>query len=178
MGYGKGREFVIKNSKKISLFILFVAVVFFAFTVSREITGLTTNVEKIHENLEDAQNSVNFIMQERETCYSDLNYAQNSFNNCMNDLGSTESKLSLCTGEKADLQKAYDACQEQKKTAESLLEEKTSSYDELAKNSVTAICCSFSDSRSGVVKNWNIVNNNVVCSGNFTVNCTSGEVKR
>ncbi len=178
MGYGRGRDFVINNGKKISVFILFAGVVFSLFTVSRHITGLTTDVEKIQQNLEGAQDSVNFIMQERESCYSDLNYARDSFNNCQSDLGKANTNLNLCNVQKEDAQKSYSACLEDKKTAENRLVSKTSDYDELAKNSVRGLCCSFSDFQSGAIEQWSIKNNSIVCSGNFTVNCTSGEVKR
>lgn len=178
MAFGRGAEFVVRNSKKISLFILLIAAVFSAFTVSREVTGLTTRVDQISGNLGEVQDSANFIRQERESCYSDLSYAQGSFNSCQEGLNKTEGLLNLCKNDFGELRKSYDSCSEQKGAAEKLLEETLAAYEDLAKNSVTAICCSFSDVRSGEVKSWGISNNTIACSGNFTVNCKSGEISR
>lgn len=172
------RDFVVNHSKKISLFILFAGVVFSLFIVSRNVTGLTTGIEKTQENLGRAQDSINFLMQEREGCYGDLDYARNNFNNCQSSLGSASTSLNLCKGEKTELQQSYNTCTADKKTAQEQLSLKTSDYDDLARNYALDFCCSISDVNSGNVKNWAIINNSISCSGNFTINCTSGNITK
>ncbi|GEM_PF-3797746 len=172
------KDFVVNHSKKISLLILFAGVVFSLFIVSKNVTGLTTGIEKTQENLGHAQDSINFLMQEREGCYGDLDYARNNFNSCQSSLGSASTNLNLCKSEKTELQQSYNACIADKKNAQEQLSSKTTDYDELAKNSVRGLCCSYSDFQSGSMKNWAIVNNSISCSGNYTVNCTSGNVTK
>ncbi len=173
------RDFIVSHSKKISLFVLFVGVVFSLFVVSRNITGLTTGVEKIQENLVHAQDSVNFVMQERESCYGDLDYARGIFNSCQSNLVSANTNLNLCKSEKTELQQSYNTCAADKKNAQEQLSSKTADYDGLARNSAIDICCSISDVKSGIVRSWSITaKNGIECSGNFTINCTSGNVTK
>lgn len=175
---GRPHDFVISHSKKIAVFILFVGAVFSLFTVSKTVTGLTTDLEQVEEGLESAQSSFNFVAQEREGCLDELDSARSSYNSCSTELGKSTTNLNLCNAAKEEAQKSYSACLQDKQATEIKLAAKSADYDELARNSVRGLCCSFSDFQSGAVRQWSISNNTIVCSGNFTVNCTSGNVTK
>jgi septal ring factor EnvC (AmiA/AmiB activator) len=172
----KGKEFIINNSKKISLVILLLAIGFSLVNVNSSMTGLATGDEQILKNLERSQESVNFIIQEREGCLGELAFARDSFNTCQADLGSANANLDACNKDKETIKASLTSCQTEKTVAENQLAAEIVNYEELAKNSVTSICCSFSDFKAGTIKNWGIENNNIVCTGSSTVNCTSGEI--
>ncbi len=170
-----GREYVIKNGKKISLLILLIGFGFTFFILSSKMTGLAVG-DNAAQNIERSQESVNFLIQERETCFDDLGSARSSYNGCQSDLLLQGTKLDNCTQDLGAAENDLEACNLGKNLLETQLTKKIADYELLAKNSVTSICCSFSDYKSGAVKSWDISDNNILCSGSKTVNCTSGEV--
>jgi hypothetical protein len=170
-----GSDFLIKNSKKISLVILICAFAFSFFAMSSNITGMATAGNDTTQIIARSQDSVNFVMQERESCTNDLIVARDSYNSCQSDLIKEGENFAACNLEKTALQKSLSNCTDQKSSLEAELTKITSDFDELAKNSVASKCCLVSDVISGTIKTWSISNNNIQCIGEYKVNCTSGE---
>ena len=71
-----------------------------------------------------------------------------------------DSQLSSCSAEREDLKAKYEG--------------RADAFNNLVRNSVKAICCSFNDADAGITKNWGIVDNKIVCTGEYVVNCTTG----
>jgi hypothetical protein len=170
-----GREFVIKNRVKISLLILLLGFGFSFAAMNYKLTGMTVGNGDVEQNIVRSQESMNFLMQERETCFNDLNSARASYNGCQLDLVKEGNLFDECTAAKDIIETNYTVCQLSRDLLETQLTKKISDFDMLAKNSVTSICCSFSDFKAGTIKNWGIVDNNIQCTGDFKVNCTTGE---
>jgi hypothetical protein len=48
-------------------------------------------------------------------------------------------------------------------------------YIKIIKASVQTKCCSYDDVWTGTIKNWDLKDGKILCSGSYTVNCASGE---
>jgi hypothetical protein len=159
--------------------ILMIVLIIVALTVFSFVGGMTgymiyggeleSKVRKLEENLTFAQNRI-------DMCNKALSDVTNERDSCENNLSKTSSDLSVCGEERDELRGDYIKCLTEKDNVSSLYEKEKENYKELAGNSVQAICCSFSDLKSGMIKNWGIKENKIVCGeGEFTVNCATGE---
>lgn len=176
-----GRKFG-KRSKQLAVagvIILFVGTFYF---MGNTLTSYATYNKNLEMQLNNTQGQLLQEQEMKEQCEASLSAAKDGLNTCNADKIFTSAKLESCqnnvvqlnrnvnelTNKSSNLSSSLDAC---KNSYSSTLE----SYRQLARNSVKAICCSFGDVQSGAARNWNITNNNIVCSGNYTINCTSGE---
>ena len=162
-----------------AVIILFVGTFYF---VGNTMTGYVTYSESLEQQLNETHNKFLDMKAQYETCDAYLGNANSniaslntSLNACSTDMFSQKLAVTSCNNEKerlgrekSDLSTSLSSCRSEQVSS-------TESYKQLARNSVKAICCSFGDVQSGSVRNWNITNNSIVCTGNYTINCTTGE---
>ena len=115
-------------------------------------------VAKLNESLISAQNETSSIATQMST-------VQNSLSNCQNNLQGVQGNITSLQNVSLNLQTTLTSCQG------SLLD-----VNSTLQNSVRAVCCSFGDVEAGVSKNWQIFSDRIVCSGNSTVNCGTGQI--
>ena len=181
-GDGNVRAFFIKKARHIAVAAVVVFLIGSFYLVGKTITTYATYSKSLETELNDTQNALLQEQEQKEACESLLGTAQSSLGVCSSNLDSAKGSLNSCqnnvaqlsrdvntlSNKSASLSRSLDACNAEKDTS-------SQSHKQLARNSVRAICCSFSDTQSSVVRNWNVVNNSIVCSGGYTINCTSGE---
>ena len=181
-GSGERMHFFDKKGKHLAVaaaILLFIGTFYF---VGNTLTGYITYSRNLEQELNETHNELIDLKSEYEACSTDLTDANSgiaslnsSLNSCSADMFSQKLAVTSCNTEKNSL------IEEKKSLSSSLSScrnEQTSShesYRQLARNSVKAICCSFGDVQSSAIRNWNITNNSIVCTGNYTINCTSGE---
>lgn len=120
-------------------------------------TNLFNSLDKITD-LENRLQDSSGLLIECEGVKADLN----SYANELNAL------LTTCEGEKAEVEKNY---QDSLDTIADL----ENTRDTVIKKSARSVCCSFADVENSVIRNWTVVDNGVVCDGNHTINCGTGE---
>jgi len=157
-----------ENHKAICVAVLAVLLGIVAFSANSVITGFVTYNDELRGELNDYKSDFITMNQSYNECI-------NNINTCMNDLKTKCSTLQNCENEKIAavnqtkiMENNLNNCKEQKDAIQK-------NYTNILKDAVKAICCSVDDSINGAVKNWEIRDSKLVCTGNYTVNCTSGE---
>lgn len=168
-------QFIINNSRKISLVILLLAVSFVIFRAGNSITTLATYEEGVEETVQRTNEAVDFVRQEREQCYQELENTEAGLEACDFSLEKAELGVSVCNTARKDAEEGRNVCEAEKESAETQLQQEQENYKQVVKNTVRAICCSFNDVQQGTTREWGLEENKIVCSGSFTVNCGSGE---
>ena len=171
-----------KNSidiKKISIGIVAVLLLLVLFSVGKIVTGYATYTGSLETELNSAKEDLRIISAAREECAAELNTKSNIYGECSSNLQSAQSALTQCQQDfsalKTGSETSLNECRTELNSAKSLQSSVTASYSKLVKNSVKAICCTISDVDSAALKQWRIENYKIICSGNFTVNCATGE---
>jgi hypothetical protein len=125
---------------------------------------------------------VTYNENQKKVCENNLSVCATNLVTCNNDVVGIQNQLTTChndvtqANEKStDLQTMLNNCTDEKGILSTQTAEAITGYKILAKSSVKPICCSYSDAQSGSVKNWGIMSNFIVCDGNYTINCTTGE---
>jgi hypothetical protein len=94
---------------------------------------------------------------------SQLAAAQQLTTDCQGNVDMLKSNVSAMQSYNAIMQGKLSTCQSSLDSTNATL-----------RNSVAAVCCSYGDMQAGLVKNWQISNDRIVCSGASTVNCQTG----
>jgi hypothetical protein len=119
------------------------------------------------------------LKNEKKVCDDNLLACGNNLNSCSVAITDLQTQLSSCqenaNQKTTELQALLNNCTDEKGTLAAQAAAAIAGYKDLAKSSVKPICCSYSDMQTGAVHNWDILNNVVVCTGNYTINCTTGE---
>ncbi len=170
------------NSRHILIILVSVVLIFTFSTIASRITGFVLYSNDLELQLNETMKTLNILSREKAECSAALSTAGQNLDTCNSKLSSSNSFLVGCEKDLGDsrsyadnLNSLFSACDRERKDFSEKLVNKTSDYKEIVRNSVKAICCSFGDSAAGTARNWEITANQIVCSGNFTVNCTSGK---
>jgi hypothetical protein len=178
----RARAFFSRKGKHLLVAAVIVFFIGTFYLVGNTLTGYVTYSKDLEQQLNSTNNELSALQVQKEACDADLQNANSdigglnsSLNTCTTNLFSSKLFLDSCNKdkeklneEKRNLSSSLDMCRAEKDTS-------AQSYRQLARNSVKAICCSFGDVQSATIRNWNITNNSIVCSGTYTINCTSGE---
>ncbi|MBI2076712.1 MAG: hypothetical protein HYT72_05695 [Candidatus Aenigmarchaeota archaeon] len=178
----KQLKFLKANGRHMLIIVISITLIFTFSTIANRITGFVLYANDIEARLNETLKNVNMLSREKAECSAMLADTGQNMDICNNKLTSSQSFLVACEKERDDLKSYSDrinslfrACDVERKDLSEKLANETSNYKEVVRSSVKAICCSFGDSVSGALRNWAILNSQIVCSGNFTVNCTSGK---
>jgi len=174
-------SFFANNKRNISLLLLSVVLIISFSFLSDRITGYVTYTSDLESVLNETIQQLNFESRAMAECDSNLDSTKTGLNICNDKLGSSQSYLTTCEKERGDLKSysdnlnsVYAKCDSERTDLQSKYANSTESYKSVIRNSVRAICCSFGDTQSGAIRSWEILNNQIVCNGNYSVNCTSG----
>ncbi len=170
------RAFLNKNKKHVAVSAVIAVFLVASFYVSNSvITAYATYNTDLEQQLEDIEEALVDARAQKDSCRISLENANADIERCGSNLTSTGQLLEACRSEidkfsnaLQNLSSAFTACEAEKESA-------LQSLKQLVRNTVKAICCSYGDVQSGVVGNWGIVGDSITCSGNYTVNCSSGE---
>ena len=183
----KVRNLVVGNKKQLWTASVVIALIFSFYLVSETMTGYLTygeNMElelnKTRDILLITQDKLKAIQSSEQGCQNNLLVTEGKLNSCNQRLSNSESFLLACESERDNL-KTYseelntliDTCETERDELEVKYEDASTSLSNLIGNTVSLICC-----RPGIeISQWEIVDDEIVCSGPFTVNCTTGEVE-
>ncbi|HLD38989.1 MAG TPA: hypothetical protein VJB05_01605, partial [archaeon] len=125
--------------------------------------------------LNETKANLVILQAEKDVCLASLNYTDNDLKVCQGVLSSKATLLNTCDTEKTSLNNSLtntvsslNACKTEKDSA-------IQTSRQLVRNSVKAICCSYGDVQVGFVRNWDIFNDSITCTGIYTVNCGTGQ---
>jgi len=88
---------------------------------------------------------------------------QQQLSSCQNNVDMLKSNVSVMQSYNAIMQGKLSDCQAG-----------LDSLNTTLRNSVAAVCCSYGDVQAATVKNWQVQDGRIVCSGSGTVNCATG----
>lgn len=167
------------DTKKIGIALIAVLVVFVLYSVGTVFTGYTTYTAKLESELNNTKEDLRIISTAREDCAKSLNDKTALYNECSGKLQSNSASLSKCESDLSSLRTSSESslnqCRNELDSLKSNQSSLSAGYKNLVKNSVKSICCTISDVDSAAVKQWRIENDKIICSGNLTVNCATGE---
>lgn len=164
---GRGKQIVI------AVVVLFLIGVFY-FTGTTINTYATYN-KNLEQDLQSAKDDLASAQVEIQTYKSSLETSNNQLQTCNTNLELSKTSLSSYIKEKSNLTDEVQVYRSAVETCESRIASSGDTFKQLTRNSVRPICCSYGDIQNGGTRNWDVVNNSIICSGNYTVNCTSGE---
>lgn len=174
-------DFAGKNSRNVGLFLLAVALISSFSLLSDRITGYVTYTSDLESTLNETLQQLNIESRLKAECIANLDSTKSGLNLCNDKLTSSQSYLVTCEKDRGELKSYSDqlnslfsACDVERADMKTKLANETENFKSIVRNSVKAICCSFGDALSGAVRRWGIENSQIVCSGNFSVNCTAG----
>ncbi len=174
-------EYLRKNSRNIGMSVLALSLIFSFSVLSGRITGFVTYTADLESVLNETTKQLNTESRLRAECDSDLTRTASSLSECNGKLTSSQSYMVACEKDRDELKSYSDSlnslfssCDTERADVKIKYANETENYKQAVKNSVKAICCSFGDAQSGTVRLWEMENNRIVCTGNYTVNCTTG----
>ena len=115
-----------------------------------ENNNLKLKILNLTSILNSTEIEVTEIKRELITFKGDLDFCKNQETQSSAQINQLGTDLSFCDSEKKD-------------------------FLNTIKNSVRAVCCSFNDIQEGKELNWSISGNQIICSGEFSVDCGNGK---
>lgn len=174
-------DFTGKNSRNIGLLLLSIGLIFSFSLLANRITGYVTYTSDLESTLNETVQQLNTESRLKAECTANLDSTKSSLGTCNDKLTSSQNYLVTCEKERGDLKSystqinsVYSICDSERSDLKIKYANETENYKSIVRNSVQAICCSFGDSSTGTIRSWGIQDNRIICSGNFTVNCTAG----
>ncbi|MBI4018241.1 MAG: hypothetical protein HY368_01390 [Candidatus Aenigmarchaeota archaeon] len=165
--------------KKIGIGLVAVLFIFVLYSVGTVVTGYTSYSGKLEDELNSTKEDLRIISAAREECAQSLIDKSAAYSECSGKLQSSEQAADKCETDLSSLRASSESSLNECRTELNSLKTNQSSlsagYKNLVKNSVKAICCTLSDVESASAKQWRIDSDKIFCSGNFTVNCATGE---
>ena len=162
-----------------AVIILFAGIFYF---VGNTMTGYATYSKSLETQLNNTQAELTAVQEKKDICESvlenmrsNLGSLNSSLSTCGSNLASNRLSLDNCNKERVRLENEGNNLSASLNSCRTENENSIQSYKQLARSSVRPICCSFGDVQSAAIRNWNITNGSIVCNGNYTINCTSGE---
>jgi len=152
------------------------------YALGTTITGYFTYSGNIESELNKTQNELAIYKSVSEECTRILWMKEKNLSVCETSLGSASISLAKCNrladnliNQSVLLNLSLSSCLSESSLLRNKFGNLNISYNTLVRNSVKAICCSFGDVQSSLIRNWNVTNDRIICTGSFSVNCSSGE---
>jgi len=145
------------------------------------VTGYITYTENLEIEFNETQKELDITTASLDECSKNMANIKEGLTSCNSELDQSRSQLTTCENERnelrtknSELDSQLSTCNAESEDLKARYESRLSAFDNLVRNSVKAICCSFNDIDAGLTKNWGIVDDKIVCTGGYSVNCTSG----
>ncbi|MFA4819986.1 MAG: hypothetical protein WC613_03440 [Candidatus Aenigmatarchaeota archaeon] len=171
----RARQFFSKRGKHLAIVIVvaFLFVVF--YTTGIAMTTYATYSRTVEQQLNETRVNLANVQTEKNLCQASLENTSNDLKLCQTNVNSITALLDSCDKEKTllytnvnSLNSSLNNCKTEKAAA-------AQSFKQFIKNSVKAICCSYGDVQSGAARKWSMVNDSIICTGEYTVDCATGE---
>lgn len=172
-----------ENGRTVSIAAVSVVMMFIFYTVAQGVTGYATYTQVLENKLNETRGNLSVVQASYETCTAGLKNTQGSLETCNANVESGGQSLLKCQKDKDslnsysnELNDLLNICGTQKTNISAELEKIERDYKRMVISSVRPICCSaFNVIKSGEIK-WDIDNNTITCgTGNYVVNCGSGD---
>lgn len=171
-----------KNGKSITIVSILIVLTLSFYLITSSVTAYITYTENIEKVLNETKKELDVTKASMEECSKNLASTRDDLNSCNSNLDQSRSQLSTCENERnelrtrnSELESQLSACNTEKEDFKARYENRLSAFNNLVRSSVRALCCSFGDIVSEATKNWGIVDDKIVCTGNYHVNCSTGE---
>lgn len=168
------RSFINKRGKQMVIAVAVVFLVGIFYFTGTTLTTYATYNKNLEQELTDTKGDLATSQSEADACQQSLETSNNQLQTCNSDLSTSKSSLKSCTKETSDLKDEVYAFKSAVEKCEGKMTSSSDSFMQLARNTVKGMCCSFGDMQNGAVRDWNVVNNSIICSGNYTINCATG----
>jgi len=171
-----------RNSKAVMIVSILIILTFSFYLITSGVTAYITYTENLETDLNETQKELDITKASMEECSKNLADTRDDLNSCNSNLDQSRSQLSACENERSELRtrnseldSQLSTCNAEREDFKARYENRLEAFNTLVRNSVKAACCSFDDVSSGATKNWGIVDNKIVCTGDYHVNCSTGE---
>jgi len=171
-----------RSSKSVTIVSILIVLILSFYLITSSVTAYITYTENIEKELNETSKELSITKASMEECSKNLVSTRDNLNSCNSNLEQSKSQLSTCENErstlqtrKSELELQLSNCTAEREDLRARYENRLAAFNSVVKNSVRAICCSFGDVVSGAPKNWGIVDNKIVCTGSYNVNCSTGE---
>jgi septal ring factor EnvC (AmiA/AmiB activator) len=171
-----------RNSRATTIVSILIILTFSFYLITTGVTGYITYTENLEAKLNETEKDLEITKSSMEACSNSLADTRGSLSSCNSDLSQSTAQLSTCeiqrndlTAENSQLESDLSTCDAERADYINMYETRMEAFNNLVRNSVKAICCSFSDIDSGTTKDWGIEDNKIVCTGGYQVNCDTGE---
>ncbi len=171
-----------RNSRATTIVSILIILIFSFYLITSSVTGYITYTENLEAKLNETEKDLEITKASMEACSNNLADTRDDLNSCNAGLGQSQSQLSTCeiqrndlTEENSQLESDMAVCDSERADYLNMYETRLEAFNNLVRNSVKAICCSFNDIDSGTTKEWGIADNKIVCTGGYQVNCGTGE---
>lgn len=153
------------------------------YSVGTTITGYLSYSRTVESELNKTKGELAAYKSVGEECTRNLWLQEQNLSVCESSLGSTSVSLAGCkqksgmlANQSESLNASLSSCISELEITMGAYGNITFGYRNLVRNSVKEVCCTFSDVQNSIVRNWNITNDQIVCFGSFSLNCSSGEM--
>jgi hypothetical protein len=172
-----------KYGRSISIALVSIFTLFMFFNLSTNVTGFITYTESLQEELNETQIELAGAKASHQQCISSLDGRITELTECNSLLSGGESELAACKSEKTsltiytdELNEVLNVCTSERDIIQESLDTQETNYDELIRNSARPMCCSAFSILNGDSISWGLNDNKLKCgSGDFTVDCSTGE---
>lgn len=129
-----------------------------------QVTSLQTQVQAAEDEVGQYVSELQAKESEINSLKSQTSSLETTSSTLEDQIGTLQFDLDETSTELSTIQQSLNTCHSER-----------GEYVETIRNSVKAVCCSFSDVQQNTVKNWDINFNNIVCgSGSLEVECGTG----
>lgn len=170
-----------KRNTKPLIIIAVSAVLIAAFYFITSNTAYVSYTENLEAELNKTRVSLETTENEKSQCLKDLFEKISMSDKCNSDLIEKTSDFTNCDVERSGMMSyintvnsSLSSCMNERQNLQGLYLNESENFRALVRNSAASICCSFRDVQNGAVIRWDIINNSIVCNGNYTINCSTG----
>ena len=172
----KLKMFFIRYPMKYILSVLILAVIF-GYAFGNYLSSFSeAKVTQINSTLFSCKGNLGLVTQNLSDCSSSLTKTKGESETCSLNLNSLQTTFLQLQSNSTQLSNAFFNCQNQSATFSVLLDKRNQEYASVVKSYAKSFCCSLGDISNGNARNWTLFGSEIVCSGNSTINCTTGNV--
>ncbi len=170
------------SAKKAVIAAVVLILILSIYSLGTTITGYLSYSNSVESELNKTQAELTIYKFVSEECTRNLWLQEKNLSACEIALGLTNASMQACN-QRNDLlinwseylNASLSSCMSELDIVRGAYGNITFKYSTLVRNSAREICCTFGDVQSQAARNWDIKNDQIVCSGSLLVNCSSGE---
>ena len=182
----KAKDAVVGNNKQLWMVSIIIALVVSMYIASNAVTGYITygqsmevEYNKTRDLLFLKQSELESVKASEENCNANLIDTEEKLNSCNVRFSESESLLINCESDMNNL-KTYseelnallNECDAERSEFQEKYENASTTLSNLIDNTVALICC-----RPGIeTSEWDMINDEIVCSGSYSIDCNTGEL--